>query len=210
MELASKNQHFEQAARLRDRIRNLSRILQKKPEWMPKGKAREGDTGEWELKNALGLKRNPNHIEAFDISNIQSENLVASMVTFRNGQPSKKEYRKFKIVGFEEANDVAAIHQVVTRRYTGSLKDKMELPDLILIDGGIAQVRAAKRALDKAGLNIPVIGLAKKFEEIYFPDKNVPLRLEKSSSALKLLMRARDEAHRFAIAFHRASRRIVK
>ncbi|MFA4966927.1 MAG: UvrB/UvrC motif-containing protein, partial [Candidatus Margulisiibacteriota bacterium] len=210
MEIASKEQRYEQAARIRDRIRNLSRVLQKKPDWAPKIKEKAGDTSAWELKNALGLRKSPSHIEAFDISNIQRENLVASMVTFRNGEPSKSEYRKFKIRGFTLPNDVAAINQVVGRRYTGSLKDKMEIPDLVLIDGGIAQVRSAKKAMDKAGIKVPVIGLAKQNEEIFFPDKNIPLKLNKDSVALLLLMRIRDEAHRFAIAFHRASRRLVK
>ena len=210
MSLAAKSQRFEQAARLRDRIDNLSRILQKKPGWMPKPKEKEGDTGIWELKEALNLAKVPRQIEAFDVSNIQGENLVASMVTFVDGEPEKSDYRKFKIRGFTLPNDVGAIHQTVLRRYTGSLKEKMKRPDLILVDGGIAQVRSAKSALNEAGLKVPVIGLAKKFEEIYSPAKNIPLSLPRESSALKLLMRIRDEAHRFAITYHRASRRLVK
>ena len=207
---AAKGQNFEQAARLRNRINNLSRILQKKPDWIPKRKEKEGDTSLWELKNELGLDKMPRRIEAFDVSNIQAEALVASMVTFFDGEPKKSDYRKFKIRGFLLANDVGAMNQAVFRRYAGSLKNKMDTPDLVLIDGGIAQVRSAKKALTEAKIKVPVIGLAKKLEAIYFPEKNIPLKLPLSSPALKLLIRVRDEAHRFAITYHRASRRIEK
>jgi len=207
---AAKDQRFEQAARLRNRINNLSRIIEKKPGWMPKAKEKEGDTSIWELKISLNLVKIPRRIEAFDVSNIQGEALVASMVTFFDGEPKKSDYRKFKIRGFILPNDVGAINQAVFRRYAGSLKKKMDTPDLILIDGGIAHVRSAKKALIEAKIKVPVIGLAKKLEEIYFPEKNIPIKLPLASPALRLLMRIRDEAHRFAITYHRASRRLVK
>jgi len=206
MEAAVAQQNFEQAARIRDRIKSLSRILQKKPGWVPRPAEREGDPGIFELKRALDLSRLPRRIEAFDVSNISGTNQAASMVAFREGEPLKSEYRKFKIKTVEAPNDVAAIFEVVSRRYGGTLKWKMRKPDLILVDGGITQVRAAERALNQVRLKIPVIGLAKKKEEIYFPQKNVPLRLDREGAALKLLMRIRDEAHRFALQYHRVRR----
>ena len=210
MEIAAGQKRFEQAGKLRDRIRNLSRMLQKKPGWVPRAKEKEGDTSVWELKNALNLKRKPRRIEAFDVSNISGEDVVASMVTFTDGEPLKSDYRKFRIQGIEGQNDVASINQAVYRRYAGSLSKKMQKPDLVMVDGGITQVRAAEKALKDARLKLPVIGLAKKNEQIFRPDRNVPIALPQDSPALKLLMRIRDEAHRFAITFQRASRRLVK
>jgi len=206
MGVAVARQDFERAAKIRDRIRSLSRVLQKKPGWIPRPAEREGDPGIFELKRRLDLPRLPKRIEAFDVSNISGTNQAASLVVFREGEPLKSDYRKFKIKTVEAPNDVAAIFEVVSRRYGGTLKGKMEKPDLILVDGGITQARAARRALDQVRLKIPVIGLAKKNEEIYFPKKNAPLKLSPEGAALKLLMRIRDEAHRFALQYHRARR----
>ena len=160
------------------------------------------------LKVELGLKQLPRRIEAFDVSNIQGSSIVAAMAVFENGASKKSDYRRFKIRTAGEApNDVAAIYEAVFRRYARTLKSKLPRPRLVLIDGGIAQVRSGKSALLAAGLKaIPVIGLAKREEEIYFPDKNVPIRLERSSPGLKLLQRIRDEAHRFAVSYHRLKR----
>ncbi|HTY13624.1 MAG TPA: excinuclease ABC subunit UvrC [Candidatus Omnitrophota bacterium] len=210
MDFASAQMRFEQAAKLRDQIRNLSRLLEKRPDWKPRASVKEGDTSVWELKNALSLKRKPRRIECFDISNISGEGGVASMVTFLDGEPMKSDYRKFRIKGIEGQNDVASIHQAVFRRYSGSLSEKMDRPDLVMVDGGITQVRAAERALKESKLKLPVIGLAKKKEQVFRPERNLPLELPKDSPALKLLQRIRDEAHRFAITFQRASRRVVK
>jgi excinuclease ABC subunit C len=206
MEKAAEQQRFEEAGKLRDRIRNLSRLLQKRPGWMPQRGEREGETGIFELKRELGLKRLPRRIEAFDVSNLQGSNTVASLVTFKEGEPLKSDYRKFKIQLKKTPNDVAALQEAVRRRYTGSLKGKMSNPDLVLVDGGITQARAARRALHSAGLTTIVIGLAKKKEEIYFPEKNLPVCLPADSSALRLLKQIRDESHRFALAYQRSRR----
>ncbi|MFA4905760.1 MAG: excinuclease ABC subunit UvrC [Candidatus Margulisiibacteriota bacterium] len=209
MELASRAQNFERAARLRDRIRNLSRLTLRTPGWKPPRRQQTGATSLWELRQSLGLNRTPRRIEAYDVSNIQGSDIVASMVTFEDGEARKGSYRKFRIRGLDKPNDVAALEQAVFRRYTGSLK-AMPRPDLILIDGGIAQARAGEKALKRANLRIPVLGLAKREEELYFPRKNIPLKLPRDSAALLLLQKIRDEAHRFALAFQRASRRLVK
>ena len=121
----------------------------------------------------------------------------------------KSDYRRFKIKGLEKkANDVAAIYEIVKRRYTGMLSKKLSLPDLVMVDGGLAQVNGGARGLKEARLkSTPIIGLAKPEEKIYLPQKNKPLSLARTSSGLKLLQRIRDEAHRFAITFHRERRR---
>jgi excinuclease ABC subunit C len=160
-----------------------------------------------ELQKTLKLEHQPMRIECFDISNIQGSNIVGSLVTFLGGLPLKRDYRRFKIQSLKgKPNDVQAIYEVVFRRYSGSLAKKMELPDLVMVDGGLAQVNAAERALAAAKVNRPVIGLAKREEEIYSPGRSKPLRLPREAAALRLLMRIRDEAHRFAITFHRAKR----
>jgi len=160
-----------------------------------------------ELQKALKLEKPPMRIECFDISNIQGSNVVASMVTFLGGLPLKNDYRHFKVQTLAgKPNDVKAMSEVVARRYAGSLSKKMELPDLVMVDGGLPQVNAAERALTAAKVDRPVIGLAKREEEIYFPGRSQPLRLPRESAALRLLQRIRDEAHRFAINFHRATR----
>ena len=208
METASKKLNYELAAKIRNRIRNLQKMREKKPDWAPKKRGKTGDTSAWELKNILNLKRTPNRIEAFDVSNIQGEEIVASMVAFVKGEPLKRDYRKFIIRELKEQNDVESIYQCVLRRYKGTLK--MDQPDLILVDGGIAQARAAQKALIKAENKAPVIGLAKKQEEIFLPEVNRPIKLKIDNPALLLLMRIRDEAHRFANAFNRQRRRLVK
>lgn len=201
---ASAKKKFEEAAKLRDRIRNLSRMLQRKPGWVPLRRTKEGDTSLFELRDALGIRKVPHRIEAFDVSNIQGEDTVASMVTFEEGAPKKSHYRKFIIRTVTIPNDVKAIFEVVLRRYTKTLRKELPNPDLVLVDGGLAQVSSAKKALLKARLkNIPIIGLAKKEELIFIKDKKSPLKLPKDSRALQLLQSLRDEAHRFAISFHR-------
>ena len=131
---------------------------------------------------------------------------MAAMVVFDHGEPMKSDYRKFKIRTIEGADDPASIYEAVKRRYTATQKDKLAKPDLILIDGGITQVRAAKKALAEAKMNTKVIGLAKKNEEIYLPEVNSPLILPKDSPGLLLLRRIRDEVHRFVISYHRSKR----
>jgi excinuclease ABC subunit C len=147
-------------------------------------------------------------IEAFDVSNIQGSNIVGAMVTFYGGLPLKHDYRKFKIRSLgKKPNDVAAIFEVVKRRYQGALSKKLPRPDLVMVDGGLGQVNSGADALAEAGSErLPIIGLAKKEERIYLPRSKKTLALPRSSAALKLLQRIRDEAHRFAITYHRAKR----
>ena len=159
------------------------------------------------LQEVLRLAQPPRRIETFDISNIQGSDPVASMVCFVDGRARKSEYKKFSINTVEGSNDFAMMREVVERRYRRLLEEGKELPGLILIDGGKGQLSSAKRVLDELGLErLPVVGLAKRLEEIYFPEQSEPLVLPKSSPALKLLMQARDEAHRFALTFHRQKR----
>jgi excinuclease ABC subunit C len=156
------------------------------------------------LQKSLNLPKLPRRIEAFDISNIRGKFSVASLVTFINATPKKSEYRRFKIKTVKRIDDYSSISEVVKRRYTRQLKEGKPLPDLILIDGGKGQVNIAKSTLDNLRLsNIPIIGLAKRLEEIYLPEKNEPIILPRDSVALTLLRKIRDEAHRFAVTYHR-------
>jgi excinuclease ABC subunit C len=159
-----------------------------------------------ELRKALGMKELPRHMECFDNSNIQGTNPVASCVVFRNGEPSKKDYRKFKIKTVVGANDFASMKEVVNRRYSRMLaEDPDDLPQLIVIDGGKGQLDAAYQALAELGLteSLTVVGLAKRLEEVIRVGDPYPLFIDRNSQALKVLQRIRDEAHRFGITFHR-------
>ncbi len=160
------------------------------------------------LKADLQLKSLPHHIECFDNSNIQGTNPVAAMVCFKEGRPSKKDYRHFSIKTVIGPNDFASMHEVVTRRYTRLLEEQAELPDLIVIDGGKGQLSAACDALKALGIygKIPIVGIAKRLEEIYFPEDSLPLYIDKKSESLRLIQQIRDEAHRFAITYHRDKR----
>ncbi|MBP6386864.1 MAG: excinuclease ABC subunit C [Pseudarcicella sp.] len=160
------------------------------------------------LKNDLRLKKIPQHIECFDNSNIQGTNPVSAMVCFKNGTPSKKDYRHFIPKTVTGPDDFATMHEVVTRRYTRLLEEEADLPDLIIIDGGKGQLSASTDALKKIGLygKIPIISIAKRLEEIYFPEDSIPLYIDKKSESLKLIQRLRDEAHRFGITHHRDRR----
>lgn len=161
-----------------------------------------------ELQQVLRIKALPSHIECFDNSNIQGTNPVASMVYFNNGIPYKKGYRHFNIKTVIGPDDFASMKEVVYRRYKRLLNENSALPQLIVIDGGKGQLSAACEALQELDLygKITIIGIAKKLEEIYFPGDSIPLHISKKSSALKLLQKVRDEAHRFAIEFHRNQR----
>ena len=160
------------------------------------------------LKADLQLKSLPRHIECFDNSNIQGTNPVAAMVCFKEGRPSKKDYRHFSIKTVIGPNDFASMHEVVTRRYTRLLEEQAELPDLIVVDGGKGQLSAACDALKALKLygKIPIVGIAKRLEEIYFPEDTLPLYIDKKSESLRLIQQIRDEAHRFAITYHRDKR----
>lgn len=160
------------------------------------------------LKADLQLKSLPKHIECFDNSNIQGTNPVSSMVCFKDGRPSKKDYRHFNIKTVVGPNDFASMNEVVGRRYLRMIAENETLPDLIVIDGGKGQLSAACDALKGLGLygQVPIIGIAKRLEEIYFPEDSLPLYIDKKSESLKLIQQIRDEAHRFAITFHRDKR----
>lgn len=159
------------------------------------------------LQQALNLAVPPMRIEGFDISNIQGSHTVASMVSFENGKADKKEYRKFIIKTVEGPDDYASMQETIQRRYSRVLEENLHLPDLILIDGGKGQLNAAKAILDELGLHhIPIIGLAKRLEEVFVPGYSYPQNIPKSAPGLTLLRRIRDEAHRFAITFHRQRR----
>ena len=161
------------------------------------------------LKRDLHLKEYPVHIECFDNSNIQGTNPVASCVVFRNGKPSKKDYRKFNIKTVVGANDFASMYEVVYRRYSRLMAEAPEdLPQLVVVDGGRGQLDFAYQALKDLGLDgkMPIIGIAKRLEELIRPGDPNPLFLDKNSPGLKTIMQLRDEAHRFGITFHRSLR----
>jgi excinuclease ABC subunit C len=159
-----------------------------------------------DLQASLGLERSPEVIECFDISHLSGTSLVGSMVQFRNGAPDKKNYRRFKIRTVEGIDDFASIAEIVKRRYQCLIEEKMLFPDLIIIDGGKGQLTAALGALDCLGLDLPVIALAKREEEVYLPGEMLPRRLDEKGMALHFLQEIRDEAHRFAIAYNRLLR----
>ena len=161
-----------------------------------------------QMKADLRLPQEPIHIECFDNSNIQGSNPVAACVVFKNGKPSKKEYRHYNIKTVTGPDDFASMEEVVFRRYKRLLEEDEPLPQLIVIDGGKGQLSSAVKSLDVLGLRgkISILGIAKRLEEIYFPNDSIPLYLDKKSETLKILQRARDEAHRFGITFHRNKR----
>lgn len=160
-----------------------------------------------ELQEKLKLDNIPRTIECFDISNHGSDYAVGSMSCLVDGKPSKSGYRKFRIKTVQGRDDFAMINEVVKRRYLRLRQEDSKMPDLILIDGGRGQLNAAREALKTAGVSIPVVSLAKENEEIYHPNMKNPIVLPKSSSALKILQYARDEAHRFGVAYNRTLRK---
>ena len=160
------------------------------------------------LKTDLRLSAFPSHIECFDNSNMQGSNPVAACVVFKNARPSKKEYRHFNIKTVTGPDDFASMKEVVKRRYSRMLNEGLDLPQLIIVDGGKGQLNAAMMGLDELDLRgkIAVIGIAKRLEEIYFPNDPIPLYIDKNSESLKLIQQMRNEAHRFGITFHRLKR----
>lgn len=161
-----------------------------------------------QMKTDLRLSKEPKHIECFDNSNLQGSNPVAACVVFRNGKPVKKEYRHFTIKTVEGPDDFASMEEVVHRRYRRLLEQGEAIPQLIVIDGGKGQLSSALKSLDILGLRgkIAIIGIAKRLEEIYFPEDPIPLYLDKKSETLKIIQQLRNEAHRFGITFHRNKR----
>ncbi len=161
-----------------------------------------------QMKQDLRLPQAPSYIECFDNSNTQGTYPVAAMVVFRQARPSKKEYRHYNIKTVEGPNDYASMEEVVYRRYRRLLEEGQELPHLVVVDGGKGQLSSAASALDRLGLAkiIPVIGIAKRLEEIFFPGDQIPLFIDKKSETLRVIQYMRDEAHRFGIAHHRKRR----
>lgn len=228
---------FEKAAELRNMLQDLRKTtapVKKFTRLSLPGTVRPEDDMSG-LQEALGLHAPPRHMECFDISNISSTHIVASMVCFRDGVPDRQSYRKFRITTTKGQNDFASMAEVVRRRYARVLREGASsarvretdlkegvdysvtqecqqdaarragtrLPDLIIVDGGKGQLSSARGELQRLGLSdVPIIGLAKEFEEIHRPDQVQPLALPKSSGALRLLQRIRDEAHRFANGYH--------
>jgi excinuclease ABC subunit C len=161
-----------------------------------------------ELQRALGLKRPPRRIEAFDISNLGGTDAVGSMVCFIDGKPCKSDYRRFKVNHVPGQDDFAMMREVVGRRYHRLLEEGTSLPDLVLIDGGRGHLSSALETLHGLRLTeLEVIGLAKRLDEVYLPHLPDPQNIPRSSSALRLLQHVRDEAHRFAVTYHRSLRK---
>ena len=161
-----------------------------------------------QMQADLRLSVEPRHIECFDNSNIQGTNPVAACVVFKDGKPSKKDYRHFNIKTVEGPNDFASMEEVVYRRYRRLLEEDQELPQLIIIDGGKGQLSSAVKSLERLGLRgkIAIIGIAKRLEELFYPDDSIPLYLDKKSETLKVIQQLRNEAHRFGIEHHRSKR----
>jgi len=157
------------------------------------------------LMEVLGLSRRPYRIEGYDISNLLGDSVVGSITVFEGGRPKKAEYRRIKIRGLQQPDDFFSMEQTILRRFTGSLAQQMPIPDLILVDGGLGQVRAAQKALKQAGLEIPLVGLAKREETLVLPDGKT-IALPQSHPALQLLIYQRDETHRNGLEFHRKLR----
>jgi len=214
MKLAAHKMHFEEALSIRDKISALSIATE--------GGVKISAFDEVEdLRHLLRLRRRLHRIEAFDISNISGKEAVGSMVVFINGKPAKSEYRKYRIKTVDQIDDYAMMKEVIMRRYKRVLKERLRLPDLIIIDGGKGHLSAACAALSVVGAYcntplqhgrsplppIPIIGIAKEFERIWLPGEDIPLSLHKNSPILHLLQRIRDEAHRFAHAYFRVLRR---
>ncbi len=160
-----------------------------------------------DTKDLLNLPSLPKIIEGFDISNTEGLDATGSMVYFLNGKPYNRNYRHFKIRSKSTPDDVAMMKEVIRRRYSMLLERNLQLPDLILVDGGKGQLNAGVSVLNKLGLNIPIIGLAKKFEEVYLPNHKEPINLPDNSPTLKLFQRIRDESHRFSIRLHKKLRK---
>ena len=207
MKKAAAAQDFEKAAELRDLIRDLEHTwkrtekFERVPYTLPVSINPASDLVD--LAKVLGLPGPPERIEGLDISNISGTFAVASLVSFRNGRPDRVNYRRFKIKTVTGQDDFACIAEAVQRRYSRLKREQKPMPDLILIDGGKGQLNMAVDELKKLGLaSLPVIGLAKEFEEVYLPEKSLPLRLGLDHPAVKLLQRVRDECHRVANSYN--------
>ncbi len=200
MKDASSIHNFERALELRDTIESLSSVP------IPYKRYTVADQVE-ALEKVLRLKRRPVYIEGYDISNISGFEAVGSMVRFKQGRAYKKDYRRFKIKSVKGIDDYAMMREVLKRRFTGVISAALDRPDLILIDGGKGHLKCAAEQLKSLKINIPIISLAKKFEHIYVQWQNKPLSLPLNSKALRLAAAIRNEAHRFALSYHRNLRK---
>ena len=200
MAQAARDQRFEEAARLRDQIQALTSIIVAKEKSLAAGPLEQ-------LQAALKLPRLPRRIEAFDLSHLFGVAAVGSMVVFTDGKPHKAHYRRFQIETVPRIDDCGMMREVIRRRYHGTLSAELPLPDLLLVDGGKGQLAAACEALAALSLTMPVLGLAKRFEHIFLPGAHEPVVLLPTSPVLHLVQHIRDEAHRFAVTYHRRKRR---
>lgn len=197
----SGKREYEQAARLRDQIQALSTVK-------AVGRVKPGREVLSQLKEALSLPHLPRRIEAFDISNISGKQAVGSMVVFLDGKPARSEYRRFRIREVSGVDDYRMMREVVKRRYTRVLNERLVLPDLVVIDGGRGHLKSAKQELNLLNLNdLPVIGIAKEHEHLFSYHRASPYIFPQSSPILHLIQHLRDEAHRFAIQYHRLLRK---
>jgi len=204
MEKAAERFDFERAAEIRNLLDDLKRTTRPTKRFARQFVTTVRPSEDMAaLQEALGLSAPLHSIECFDISNISTTYKVASMVSFREGKPDRENYRRYRIKTVEGQDDFASMAEVVRRRYSRVLNEGIRRPSLIVVDGGKGQLSSAKRELDALGLgDLPVIGLAKEHEEIFRPGQSAPLVIDHSSGAIRLLQRIRDEAHRFANAYH--------
>ncbi len=211
MRTAAKEMQFEKAAELRDvlnSLREIARASRERKFARDFSQKIEPQAEMQELQRVLKLGAHPSHIEGFDISNISGTLSVASTVCFRDGKPHKDHYRRYQIKTVEGSDDFASMAEVVSRRYARVRAEGGQLPDLVMVDGGKGQLMAALKALWQLDIrDLPVIGLAKQMEEIYAPGQPLPIQLPRNSPALHLIQRLRDEAHRFANAYHQKLRK---
>jgi excinuclease ABC subunit C len=199
MEHLSQAKDFEQAAQVRDQLRAIGALYSSSPD---ANYFKEVE----QLQRALSLPRSPERMECIDISTTMGERAVGSLVSFLNGKPDKSNYRRFRIKEVKGMDDFKMVAEVVRRRYGRMKREGAAYPDLVVIDGGKGQLAAAYAELKKLDADIPLISLAKREEEVFLPGKRQAVLLSKDSLGLKLLQRVRDEAHRFAIAYHRKLR----
>ncbi len=210
MQAASGRLEFEKAAALRDNVEALSqmgervRIRRVSADDLAEPLTESRSVSD--LQQALGLSKPPFHIECFDISHFAGKQTVASMVCFQGGRPHKDHYRRFKIRAVAGIDDFLSMKEVVGRRYRRLAAEGAPLPDLVVVDGGKGQLAFGHAALADAGVKIPIASLAKRLEEVYLPGRPQPVLLERDRPALRLLQQLRDEAHRFAITYHRLLR----
>jgi excinuclease ABC subunit C len=201
MRAAASKKRYEEAAIIRDQIRALSTVS--------KTKRLKADIKDVlaEMKEIFSLKNPPKRIEGFDISNIRGKEAVGSMVTFYNGKPEKEMYRRFKIREIPGIDDYGMLKEVLRRRYAKATDERLKMPDLTVIDGGLGHLNAAREQLSAIGVGVPAIAIAKEREHIFTSRGNTPLILPRSSRTLQLVQRIRDEAHRFAVNYHKILRK---